>query len=89
MKKRLIMKKTVRCTYLKDCYLADALECFGFKTDCPLYMRANDEPCNEASFDAAMDNLILRTRQKHDRLKRTRTGEKVTRSKFASTKSDS
>ena len=83
------MKKSVRCTYLKDCYLAGALECYGFKTDCPLYMRANDERCNEARFNAAMDELILRTRQKHERLKRVRAGEKTRSSKPATTKSTS
>ncbi len=74
------MKKTVRCTYLKSCYLASALECFGFKTDCPLYMRDNDEPCNAARFDAAMDELILRTRRKHELRERTQAREKAAQS---------
>ena len=65
------MKHNVRCSYLKDCYLAEALECFGFRTDCPLYMKSNDEPCNEARFHAAMDRLIMSTKAKHDRLKET------------------
>ena len=60
------MKKVVRCTYLTNCYLAEALECYGFKTDCPLYLQSNDEPCNEARFHAAMDQLIKQTRAKHD-----------------------
>jgi hypothetical protein len=62
------MKKPVRCTYIRNCYLSEALECYGFKTDCPLYQQSNDEPCNEARFHAAMDQLIKRTREKHDRL---------------------
>ena len=62
------MKKAVRCTYVRNCYLAEALECYGFKTDCPLYMQSNDEPCNDARFHSAMDQLINRTRAKHDRL---------------------
>ena len=82
MKKKLIMKKTVRCSYLKDCYLASALECYGFKVDCPLYMRINDEPCNDLRFNAAMDDLILRTRRKHERLKQTEAGEKAAPPKF-------
>ncbi|MCX6834642.1 MAG: hypothetical protein NTW07_05830 [candidate division Zixibacteria bacterium] len=61
------MKKIVRCTYVKNCYLAEALECYGFKTDCPLYLQSNDEPCNDARFHAAMDQLINRTRERHDR----------------------
>jgi len=68
------MKRTIRCTYLKDCYLAEALECFGFKTDCPLYMKSNDEPCNEGRFHAAMDRLIRKTKAKHDRLAKKRVG---------------
>lgn len=66
MKAMLVMKNNVRCTYLKACYLAEAQECFGFKTDCPLYMQSNGEPCNEARFHAAMDRLIVRTKTKHD-----------------------
>lgn len=83
------MKKSVRCSYLKDCYLASALECYGFKTDCPLYMRVNDEQCNEFRFNAAMDDLILRTRRKHDRMGQLRTGEKTSPSKSTPVKSDS
>jgi hypothetical protein len=55
--------------YVKDCYLAEDLQCYGYKTDCPLYMKTNGEPCNEARFHAAMDKLIARTKAKHDRLK--------------------
>lgn len=87
VKKRLMMKKTVRCSYLKACYLAEELECYGFKTNCALYMRANDEPCNGATFDAAMDELILRTKQKHDRLKRSGVREKPKPVKSHSTSS--
>jgi len=83
------MKKTVRCTYLKNCYLASALECYGFKADCPLYMRVNDEPCNEARFNAAMDDLILRTRRKHERLGQTRVEKKAAPSKITPAKSGS
>ena len=64
------MKQPIRCTYLKSCYLAEELKCYGFMTDCPLYMRSNGEECNEARFHAAMDRLIHRTWQKHERLKR-------------------
>ncbi len=67
-----MVKRTVRCVYLKNCYLAEALECYGFKTDCPLYQHSNQEPCNELRFHAAMDELISRTRQKHDRVNQAR-----------------
>ena len=64
------MKTHVRCTYLKVCYLGEAQECFGFKIDCPLYMKSNGEPCNEARFHAAMDRLIVRTKTRHDMMNR-------------------
>jgi hypothetical protein len=83
------MKKSVRCAYLKSCYIAEELECYGFKTNCPLYMRSNDEPCNDSSFNAAMDDLILRTKRKHDRLNRTATGEKRSTGKPQTTPSTS
>lgn len=70
------MKRSVRCTYLKSCYLAEALDCYGFKIDCPLYMRTNDEPCNVARFDAAMDKLILQTKRKHDAKTRIEAAKK-------------
>ncbi|MCP4683871.1 MAG: hypothetical protein GY867_00330 [bacterium] len=63
------MKPTVRCLYVDNCYLAEALECYGYKIDCPLYMRSNGEPCNDARFHAAMDRLIISTKEKHERMK--------------------
>jgi len=63
------IKPAVRCHYVNNCYLAEALECYGYKTDCPLYMRSNGEPCNDARFHAAMDRLIFATKEKHERLK--------------------
>jgi hypothetical protein len=69
MKASLVMKNNVRCTYLKVCYLGEAQECFGFKTDCPLYMKSNGEVCNEARFHAAMDRLIVRAKTRHDMIK--------------------
>jgi hypothetical protein len=65
------MKPTVRCHYVDNCYLAEALECYGYKTDCPLYMRSNGESCNDARFHAAMDRLILCTKKKHERLNKS------------------
>ena len=66
-------KTAVRCHYIENCYLAEALECYGYKLDCPLYMRSNGEPCNDARFHAAMDRLIFSTKEKHDRLKQHRS----------------
>ena len=64
-KKKTLIKKAERCLYLKVCYLADELKCFGYKTDCPLYMKSNNEECSEAAFNESMDKLINKTMQKH------------------------
>ena len=60
-------KPTIRCKFIYACYLADELKCFGYRTDCPLYMRSNGEYCNEARFDLAMDRLIDKTRAKYEK----------------------
>ena len=70
MRKSLVMRSPVRCAYVRDCYLGEAQECHGFKSDCPLYMKTNGETCNEADFHAAVDKLIVRTKTKHDLLGR-------------------
>ena len=57
--------QTTRCTFLFSCYLADELKCFGYMTDCPLYMKSNGEFCSEDRFHRAMDKLIDKTRAKH------------------------
>ncbi len=62
------MKNSVQCQYFKGCYLAEGLMCYGFKSDCPLYLRSNGEPCSEARFHAAVDKLISKTKEKHERL---------------------
>lgn len=51
-----------RCAYLKFCYLAEAANCFGYKTDCPLYMVSNNEEVSEISFHKSMDALINKTK---------------------------
>jgi|GEM_PF-2348658 len=78
----------VRCAYLKSCYLAEALECYGFKADCPLYKQTNGEPYSQARFHAAMDRLIIKTKEKHERLKRIGTGETVTSPRSRKTPTD-
>lgn len=59
------VKKTSRCAYLRACYLAEELKCFGFKTDCPLYQESNGEEYSEHRFNKAMDELIDKTRSKY------------------------
>ncbi len=61
-------KVAERCLYLKVCYLADELKCFGYKTDCALYQKSNDENCSEERFDEAMDKLINKTMLKYQEI---------------------
>lgn len=62
------VKLAERCMYLKVCYLAEELKCFGYKNDCPLYMRSNNEECPSERFDEAMDKLINKTMAKYQNL---------------------
>lgn len=61
------IKKRTRCAYIMSCYLADELKCFGYKTDCALYQKSNGEFYSQARFDQAMDELIKKTRDRHDK----------------------
>jgi len=63
-----IKRKIERCAYLKVCYLATELKCFGYKTDCPLYQKSNNENYNEDRFHDAMDRLINKTMAKYHQL---------------------
>ncbi|MDH4156007.1 MAG: hypothetical protein OEW00_01855 [candidate division Zixibacteria bacterium] len=56
-----------RCGYIGVCFLAEELKCFGYKTDCPLYQKSNDEYYSEARFNEAMDRLIDKTHLKHQK----------------------
>ncbi len=58
--------KVERCAYVKACYLASELKCFGYKTDCPLYQKSNGEYCTEERFNEAMDKLINQTLAKYE-----------------------
>jgi hypothetical protein len=48
--------------------MADELKCFGYKTDCPLYLKSNGEFCHEDRFHEAMDKLIDKTRARFRKL---------------------
>jgi hypothetical protein len=61
-------KVAERCVYLKVCYLADELKCFGYKTDCPLYQKSNGENYSVGRFDDAMDKLINKTMLKYHKI---------------------
>ena len=64
-------KRAIRCAYHLVCYLAEDLKCFGYKTDCPLYLKSNGQDFDQRQFDAAMDELITTTRAKYDRQQAT------------------
>ncbi|MBU8934562.1 MAG: hypothetical protein KOO62_11235 [candidate division Zixibacteria bacterium] len=61
-------RKAERCAYIRACYLAEGLKCFGYKTDCPLYQKSNGDFCSKGRFDQAMDELIDKTRAKFENL---------------------
>lgn len=47
-----------RCIYVDVCYLAEGLQCYGFKLDCTLYRKSNDTPVTEEDFHRAINKLI-------------------------------
>jgi len=57
-----------RCAYIRCCYLADALNCFGYKADCHLYQKSNGIELKPHDFDAAMDELIDKVRARTQNL---------------------
>lgn len=71
MKKNDSGRIPTRCAYLKACYIADELRCFGFKTDCALYRKSNGEDMSEHEFNRAMDELINKTKARHQKLSLT------------------
>ncbi len=63
-----LIKKAERCAYLKVCFLAEELKCFGYKTDCALYRKSNGEQLDEDSFNVSMNRLINKTIAKYQDL---------------------
>jgi len=61
-------KQSECCAYKKCCYLADELECFGYKIDCVLYLKSNNEFFTRKSFDEAVNRLIDKTRARFEGL---------------------
>jgi hypothetical protein len=68
MKEAREKQKSDICAYKECCYLADALECFGYKLDCVLYRKSNNRFYTRKSFDEAVDRLINKARAKHELL---------------------
>ena len=61
-------QKVSRCAYIRACYLAEELRCFGYRTDCVLYQKSNGEFYSEDRFHDAMDKLINKTKAKYENL---------------------
>lgn len=61
-------QKVTRCAYISACYLAEELRCFGYKTDCILYLKSNGEFFNEDRFHESMNKLINKTKAKYEKL---------------------
>ena len=57
-----------RCAFIRCCYLADALNCYGYKSDCALYKKSNGLYLRERDFDEAMNSLIDNVRAKDQSL---------------------
>ncbi len=54
-----------KCQYVDVCYLAEALQCYGYKLDCVLYTKSNDGKVTEEDFHSAINRLIDKTKAKH------------------------
>ena len=64
----LTKKAHQRCAFIRCCYLADALNCYGYKVDCALYKKSNDLFLRSKDFDEAMNSLIDTVRAKDQSL---------------------
>lgn len=51
-------KPITKCRYTDVCYLAEALQCYGYKLDCILYTKSNGGPVTEEEFHNAINQLI-------------------------------
>lgn len=55
----------VKCLYVDVCYIAEALQCYGYKRDCALYTKTNKGTVTEEDFHKAINELINITKAKH------------------------
>lgn len=55
----MLEKRTIiKCQYTDVCYLAESLQCYGYKMDCILYTKTNGGAVTEDDFHRAVNELI-------------------------------
>lgn len=52
----------IKCTYVDVCYLAESLQCYGYKLDCILYTKSNGGQVTPEDFHRAINELIVRAK---------------------------
>ena len=54
-----------KCQYVDVCYLAESLQCYGYKLDCVLYTKSNGGSVTAEDFHKAINELIYTTKARH------------------------
>ena len=54
-----------KCQYVDVCYLAESLQCYGYKLDCVLYTKSNGGNVTTEDFHKAINELIDLTKTQY------------------------